>query len=143
MEPSGDNYIIIRRDLRILNPRTEDSLLVSLHEWDSLTQHVAACKIPVRPRIILQGVTLALGLLGVALAAVAYFAQLPDWVFGLGISFCAGALGGGFSVGIGGVAMAKEQDAAVGRFAAELTHLRRKALRYPPPEHPEPEATRP
>lgn len=141
MEPSGDNYIIIRRDLRILNPRPEESILVSLHEWDSLTQRVDACKIPVRPRVVLQCLTLAFGLIGLALVAAAYFAQLPDWVFGVGIGFCAGSLGGGFGVGIGDLATAKEQYAAIGRFAAELTQLRRKALRYPPPEPPEPEAT--
>ena len=141
MEPSDDNYIIIRRDLRILNPRPEESILVSLHEWDSLTQRVDACKIPVRPRVVLQGVTLALGLLGIVLAAVTYFTQLPDWVFGVGIGFCAGSLGGGFGVGIGDLATAKEQYAAIGRFAAELTNLRRKALRYPPPEPPEPGST--
>ena len=140
MEPSDDNYIIIRRDLRILNPRPEESILVSLHEWDSLTQRVAACKIPVRPRIVAQGMTLAFGLIGLAFVAAAYFTQLPDWVFGVGIGFCAGSLGCGFGLGIGDLATAKEQYAAIGRFAAELTHLRRKALRYPPPEPPEPEA---
>ena len=141
MEPSGDNYIIIRRDLRILNPRPEESILVSLHEWESLTRRVAACKMPVRPRIVAQGLTLAFGLIGLALVAVAYFAQLPDWVFGVGIGFCAGSLGCGFGLGIGDLATAKEQYAAIGRFDTELTQLRRKALRYPPPEHPEPEAT--
>ena len=141
MEPSNDNYIVIQRQFRVLNPRPEDSILVSLHEWDSLTQRVADCKIPVRPRIIIQCITLALGLIGLILAPVAYFAQLPAWVFSVGIGFCSAGLGGGFSLGISGAAIAKEQYAAIGRFASELTHLRRKALLDTPKPETQPEAT--
>lgn len=133
MEPSGDNYIVVQRQIRILNPRPEESILVSLHEWDSLTQRVADCKVPVRPWIIIQCLTLALGLIGLILTPVAYFVQLPAWAFSVSIGFCSAGLGGGFASGIGGAALAKEQYAAIGQFASELTRLRRKALLTTPP----------
>ena len=140
MEPSGDNYIIIERQIRVLNPRPEESILISLHEWDSLTQRVADCKIPVRPRVVVQCITLAFGLIGLVLAFAAYFTQLPAWVFAIGIGFCSAGLGGGFALGLSGAAIAKEQYAASGRFASELTHLRRKALLTTPPPETQPEA---
>ena len=134
------NDITIPAFKRIRVRSTEDSLVISVTEWDSLMSRIAACKVSVQFRMLAASVAFAVGVTaGLSIIPIA-FAQLPIWVLMAYIS--AFNLGMGLGIGLVIVARsdARSQHSDIDGLLADMGE-RRAPFPTLSPEPPEPGST--
>ena len=133
------SYVLIPDFKRVRVRPPEESLAISVTEWDSLMSRIAACKVSVQFRILAASVAFAVGVTaGLSIIPIA-FAQLPIWVL---MAYIAA-----FNLGVGlgiGLVIAARSDARSQRSDIDgvLADMGERRAPFPtlPPEHPEPEA---
>lgn len=127
---------------RIRVRTTEDSLVISVADWDRLISRIAAGKVSLQFRMLAASVTFAIGITaGLSIIPIA-FAQLPIWV--LMAYIAAFNLGVGLGIGLVVAARsdARRQRSDIDDLIADM-EKGRAPFSNPPPKKPEPEAARP
>lgn len=135
------NYIVIPSFHRVRTRPPEDSLLISIADWDSLMSRIASCKLSLQLRILAASVAFAIGITaGLSIIPIA-FAQLPIWVLIAYISATAFGLGIGFGLVIAARGDWRSQQSNIDTLLADMA--KRRAPFATPSTATQPETTLP
>lgn len=122
---TDSNDIIITSHHRVRARPPEDSLVISVTDWDNLLERVKACKPSFPFWTVAYSVAFGIGVTAALSIFPMYFTQVPLWVlvaYG-GLSLC--GFVGGIIAFIAERAVSRHQQSDVDRLVAELE--RRKA----------------
>ena len=144
MTPSHDDLIEITVNLqeRILFHPERTSMLIAIAEWDSLLARVKSCKVSLQLRALAASVAFAVGVTAGLSIIPILFSQLPIWVLIAYSVTCAFGIGIGIGLVIAARSDSHSQQSHIDDLIADM-EKRRAPFSILPPEHPEPEDTRP
>lgn len=136
------SYIVIPTFKRVRVRLPEDSLVISIAEWDSLLARVKSCKVSLQLRALAASVAFAIGVTAGLSIIPILFSQLPIWVLIAYAVTCAFGIGIGIGLVIAARSDSHSQQSHIDDLIADM-EKRRAPFSNPPPEHPEPEAIQP